>query len=55
MEDEEILESVLNKYPNRTDEQIGEFVRRALTENTTAEDLENDMGLRRPKQRGGRI
>ena len=49
MEDKEILEWILNEYRDRTDEQIGEFVRRALTEDIMAEDLENDMGLRRPE------
>lgn len=45
---EDIDEIIDRVYENRnvwSDQQIGEFVRRALTEDITQEDLAKDMGL----------
>lgn len=47
MEEEKILDLVYENQNEWTDEQIGEFVRRALSEDITQYDLEKDMGLNR--------
>jgi hypothetical protein len=45
MDDETLLNAVTDNQDEWTDEQIGTFVRRALTEDITREDLEKEMGL----------
>ena len=45
MEEEEILEIVWQAQNDWNDNQIGTFVRRALTEDITEEDLLKEMGL----------
>ena len=45
MEEEKILDVIYENREEWTDEQIGEFVRRALTEDIDQYDLEKDMGL----------
>jgi hypothetical protein len=45
MEEEKILDLVYENQEEWTDEQIGKFVRRALTEDINQYDLEKDMGL----------
>ncbi len=42
----DVVSENLNEW---TDEQIGEFVRRGLTEDITVDDLERDMGLNRAR------
>jgi hypothetical protein len=50
MEDHEILDAIYENFGAWADEQIGEFVRRALIEDITQEDLEKDMGLNRVRE-----
>ena len=47
MEDEKILEVVFDNENDWTDEQIGAFVRIALTEDKTEEDIKKELGIRR--------
>lgn len=49
MEDEEILNVVLNYAEEWTDEEIGAFVRTAVTMDMTEEDILRDLGLNRRK------
>ena len=45
MDDEEILDCVECRISDWTDEQISTFMRRALTEDITEEDLMEELGL----------
>jgi hypothetical protein len=47
MEEERMVDVVFENLDEWTDEQIGEFVRRGLTEDITIDNLEKDMGLNR--------
>jgi D-tyrosyl-tRNA(Tyr) deacylase len=47
MEEKKILDLVYENQEEWTDEQIGEFVRRALTEDINQYDLEKDIGVNR--------
>lgn len=44
MDNENILDVVWDNHEEWSDELIGTFVRRALTEDITQEDLEKEMG-----------
>jgi hypothetical protein len=50
MEEEKMVDVVYENLTEWTDEQIGEFVRRGLTEDITVEDLEKDTGLNRVRE-----
>ena len=43
MEEDKILDVVWDNHEEWTDKQIGAFVRRALTEHITQEDLEKEI------------
>jgi hypothetical protein len=45
MEEEQLIDVVFENLNEWTDEEIGEFVRRGLTEDVTVDDLEKDMGI----------
>lgn len=47
MEDKNILDVVMNYKNTWMDEEIGAFVRKALTEDKTEEDLLKELGLNR--------
>ena len=47
MEDEKILEVVYDHENEWTDEQIGAFVRIALTEDKTEEEIKKELGIRK--------
>ena len=47
MEDEKILDVIMDYIDEWTDETIGAFVRIALTEDKTEEDIKKELGIRR--------